>query len=97
MGSSILFRLNGNIDDINKTFTTPSTYVAGTLRVVWNGQVYEPDDERKGWTEIDSGTIETTEAPRTGDVLQAFYVDPTGDQPGDVVKGSPFDPNNVYP
>lgn len=97
MGSSVLYKLNGDVDGVNRTFTTPTTYISGTLRVLWNGQSYEPDDDRKGWTEIDSSTIETIEAPRTDDVLQAFYVMQDGDVPSNQVKGSPFDPNHVYP
>ena len=69
--------LSGTIDGVNKTFTTPVDYVAGSLRVFWNGSVFEPDDTQKGWTETGSDEIQTTVAPATNDVLQAFFQDDT--------------------
>jgi hypothetical protein len=82
-----------------KVFFTPTTYKAGTLRLIWNGQVYEPDDDRFGWTELTNQTIETTGTPRTNDVLQAFYQDEGGSGIPDVdnVVGSPFHPFGVLP
>ncbi len=96
---SKILALVGVVDGANRTFTTPTQYTAGTLRVVWNGQVYEPDDDLKGWLEIDNQTIETTIAPKTGDVLQAFYNDfePASTVPIDQVKGSPFHPTGLLP
>lgn len=90
--------LSGLTNGVNKTFTTPTRYVAGTLRLVMNGQVYEPDDDRKGWTEIDDTTIELEQAPLDGDILQAYYQDLDSGTFGlDQVVGSPFHPTNDYP
>jgi hypothetical protein len=82
---------------VNKIFVTPSRYVDTTLRVIWNGQVYEPDDDKWGWTELSDTEIETKRAPRTGDVLQAFYKEKETTSVEDVVVGSPFHPTDLYP
>lgn len=86
---------NGSAD----VFYTPTPFKAGTFRLVWNGQVYEPDDDRFGWTELTNQSIQTTRKPRTDDVLQGFYQDEAGSGIPDVdnVVGSPFDPNGVLP
>jgi len=96
MTSSVI-QLIGDTDGVNTTFTTPTQYLPTTLRVVWNGALMEPDDDKWGWTEIDVNTIELTTAPRAGDIIAAFYREESvGGQLDDVV-GSPFHPNNVYP
>ena len=96
--NSVLREMIGVINGINKTFTTLTRYVPGTLRLFWNGQSYEADDSRKGWTEIDDQTIETIKAPRPNDELQAFYQDADSQHLGfDSVIGTPFDPNGVLP
>jgi len=87
----------GDVNGINREYDTPSPYSPGTLRLVWNGQVYEPEDDKKGWIETGESSIQTFEAPRQGDVLQAFYLDTTEQPTYNAVNGSPFDPNNVYP
>jgi hypothetical protein len=96
--NSKVVALAGTVDGANKTFTTPNRYVAGTLRLVLNGQVYEADDDRKGWVEINDTTIELDQAPRVGGVLQAFYQNMDSGSFGlDQVVGSPFDPTGVLP
>jgi hypothetical protein len=96
--NSVVVELLGVVDGVNKTFYTPSQYVLTTIRVIVNGQVYDKDDTRKGWTEIDSSTVEMDAAPLVGDVLQAFYQDLDSEHLGlkDVI-GTPFDPNGVLP
>lgn len=91
--------LIGLVDNSNKLFTTPTRYLAGSLRLVWNGQVYEPTDTRHGWAEINDITVETTKAPRPNDVIQAFYQekDAAGQLGLDDVVGTPFDPNGILP
>jgi len=96
--NSIIEDLIGVIDGVNRIFQTASKYVSGTIKIVWNGQVYENTDDRAGWTEIDDGTIEFIEAPLVGDILQAFYQDKDSQHLGlDSVTGSPFDPNGILP
>ena len=96
--NSVLRAMNGSVNGVNKQFSTITKFVPGTIRVVQNGQVYEADDERKGWTELTDQTIEMIEAPRTGDEMQAFYQDADSEHLGLVnVIGSPFDPNGVLP
>ncbi len=96
---STIRALSGTANGINKVFTTPTEYQAGSLRLVWNGQVYEPTDSIFGWTETGTNEITLTTAPRAGDVLQAFYRDFTGTtvDPTDVVIGSPFYPGELGP
>ena len=96
--NSVVRELNGTIDGANKIFFAPTTFVAGTFRLVMNGQVYESNDDRKGWVELSDQSVELIEAPRIGDVLQAFYQDKDSEHLGlDSVKGSPFDPAGVLP
>ena len=91
--NSLLSEMIGTIDGVNKTFTTPLRFVPGTIRVIWNGQVYDEGDTRHGWSEIDDITIETTFAPRVGDTLQAFYQVRDSEHIGlDNVYGSPYSP-----
>lgn len=96
---SKIVALAGVTNNTNTLFTTPTRYFAGSLRLVWNGQVYEPDDTRHGWTEVNDQTIQTIKAPRPNDVIQAFYQekDAAGQLGLEDVVGSPFDPNGVFP
>jgi hypothetical protein len=80
-----------------KQFTTPSAFVAGSFRLVLNGQVYEPADDKFGWAEISDSIVELTTAPRAGDVLQGFYQELAAVPGVGNVKGSPFHPSDSYP
>ena len=73
MSSEQIRRLNEEPDGSTTTFTTPDPFVPGSFRLIRNGQVYESDDPTFGWSEVDVTTVELTEAPDTGEVLQAFY------------------------
>ena len=98
--NSKIATLTGVVDGVNQQFSTPSRFVAGSLRVIWNGQVYEPGDGRWGWTELTDQSIEfTTRAPRVGDVIEAHYLekDTAGQIGVEHVVGSPFDPNGILP
>lgn len=90
--SSVIRELSGSINGSNKTFVTPTKYVSGTIRVIVNGQVYESNEDVYGWSETDDETVELNEAPRTGDVLQAFYQDKDSEHLGTIMVGSPFNP-----
>lgn len=96
---STIRALAGTANGVNVVFTTPTEYQAGSLRLVLNGQVYEPTDSTFGWAETGTNEITLTTAPRAGDVLQAFYRDYTGVtvDPTDVVVGSPFYPGELGP
>jgi len=96
---STIRSLTGATDGANKTFQTPTRYVAGSFRLVWNGVVYEPTDTKWGWTELSDVLVELVTAPRSGDVMQAFYQDKdTAGQIGlDDVVGSPFHPTGLLP
>lgn len=90
--------LIGTVDSANKAFTTPSRFVTDSIRVMVNGQVYEPDDDNYGWTETGDQSIEFDNPPWVNDILQAFYqdLDTEGISLQNVV-GSPFDPTGVLP
>lgn len=94
---SNIFELSGATDGVNRTFIAPSPFQIASFRLIWNGQVYAPDDLRHGWTAIDTVTIETFVAPRAGDILQAFYKEQTPGSSDEVVIGSPFHPTDLYP
>lgn len=89
--------LAGTVNGINAVFTTPTEFEAGSLRLVLNGQLYEPTDTKFGWSETGTNQITLTTAPRSGDVLQAFYRDLDGVEvdPENVVIGSPFYPGEL--
>jgi hypothetical protein len=86
-------------DGVNKVFETPTKFVAGSFRLIWNGQVYDPTDSYFGWTETSDALVTLITAPRAGDTLQAFYQDKdaAGQIGLDDVRGSPFDPTGVLP
>lgn len=86
--------LIGDIDGVNRLFVTPTPYVSGTIKVIWNGQVVNDTDDEQGWIEINEDTIQTKIAPMVEDQLQAFYCEKTGIEG---VVGSPFHPDNIYP
>lgn len=75
-------------------FNTPEEYIAGSLRLFWNGIAVNPDDDRYGWAETGSNEITTVNPPRAGTVLQAFYRLLGGIEvsPAYVVVGSPHAP-----
>jgi len=95
---STIRALAGTTDGLNKVFTTPTEFQAGSFRLVLNGQLYEPADPIFGWTETGTNQVVLTTAPRAGDVLQAFYRDYLGIEvsgTGDVIVGSPFFPGEI--
>ncbi len=96
--NSKLVPLIGTVDSANKGFSTPTRFVADSIKVMVNGQVYEPSDNNYGWTETSDQSIEFTNSPWVGDILQAFYqdLDSEGVSLQNVV-GSPFDPTGVLP
>ena len=81
-----------------RQFQTPSAFLSGTIRVIWNGTVYDPSDDERGWIELADNLIEfSTRAPVTGDVLTCFYQE-LNPIPGiGNVRGSPFHPVDAYP
>jgi len=92
--------LTGAVDGVNRQFSTPSRFIAGRIRVIWNGQVCEPNDGRWGWTELTDQSIEFDHrSPRVGDVIEAHYLekDTAGQIGVEGVVGSPFDPNGILP
>ncbi len=94
--NAVIRELVGETDGVNTTFATPSLFVPTTIRVMWNGQVYDKGDTRHGWTELTEQSISLATAPRTGDIIQAFYQDQDSEHLGIVnVIGTPFDPNGV--
>jgi hypothetical protein len=65
--------VSGNINGLNKNYILPDTYTPGSVRLIWNGILYQASDERHGFTEVSPNKITTFIAPRTNDVLLALY------------------------
>jgi len=85
--ASVIKGLIGDVNGVNTTFSTPTVYTSGTIRVIVNGQVYEPNDDEYGWSEINTSTIQMSKAPLEDDVVQAFYQDTTGGSGGGDLSG----------
>ncbi len=58
----------GDVDGVNRDYTTPETYEAGTLRVIHNGLT-----RLEGYVETSTTSFRMDVAPRTGDVLLTYY------------------------
>lgn len=92
---SKIVALTPDPDGVETDFNTPGSFLSGSFRLFMNGQSYEPDDERYGWTELNDTTIRfTVWVPEVGDVLQGFYQE-YSELSG--AQGSPFHPNDTYP
>ena len=61
--------LTDQVDGVEDTFTTPSAYVAGTIRVWWNGQKQTVSDI----TEVSSTTFSTSFTPPVGSGIEVEY------------------------
>ncbi len=79
-------------DGVTVTFTTPTPFAPGTLRLLVNGTEYGPTEDDFGFAEINSTTIQVNTPPRAGDDVDAFYIEETGAPLG---VGSPFGPGEV--
>lgn len=65
--------LIGAINGFNTTFGTTTDYKPGSVLVYLNGQLKEAvrDD---GWVELGLQQVKLKEAPRAGDVVQAYLI-----------------------
>ena len=90
MSTESLKRLSGVSDGVNKIFTAPSNFLAGSLRAFRNGIAYEPDDDVWGWSELSTTQIEFINAPMEDTVVTAFYTEIRS-------TGTPFDPDGIFP
>lgn len=89
--------LIGTPDGAMRDYVTPTAFVTGTIKVIWNGVVFEPTDDRRGWTEVSDNVIRFGTAPKVGDELSCFYQE-LSTVPGiGNVMGSPFHPSDAYP
>lgn len=60
----------GEQDGVNRAFQTPSGYVAGTMRLVWNGQLTVDRASETG-----SPTFQTDVPPGPADTLEVMYTE----------------------
>jgi hypothetical protein len=69
---------SGAVNGTNQAFTTSVPYTAGTLSVWINGQLKRQDLE-DGWAETSptTGVFTMGVAPKTGDIIQVFFLDRT--------------------
>jgi hypothetical protein len=86
-------QLSGTIDGVNLVFTASMAYAAGSTAVFLNGQLilntFAPGTP---WTESNPAIGEITfvgavHTPRTGDVVQMFFIDTSPVLPGEVIYG----------
>jgi len=82
--------LAGDVNGVNKDYTSPTPFVLGTARAIVNGAPYSPSDDQWGYTELDDTTIRMNNAPKTGFIMQLFYRE-------QIAEGSPFHPTGAYP
>lgn len=89
MSEPILAEAIGVIDGVNKDFTTPSAYFAGTVFAYKNGLLIRAIDD-DGPIEQGTNQVQMKEAPRTGDTLHFYY----DTQPP--VHGGFYGPPDIY-
>jgi len=90
MARSLIANLTGAVNGVNRNYAAPSAFVTGTAKVVINGVTYAASDSYWGFVETSSTTIRMTTPPKTGFVMQLFYVEQE-------LTGTPFDPSGEYP
>jgi hypothetical protein len=94
---SKIVKMIGNPNGATTQFSTPTSFVSGTIRVIVNGQVYESDDDKWGWLEVNDNLVDFTSPPRLGDILEAFYQELSAVPGIGNVRGTPFDPSGALP
>jgi len=65
--------LAGPVNGSNRVFETTTDYVPDSVRVFRNGLV-GVEELTDGWVELRPRKIRMKEAPKVGDVLQAYYL-----------------------
>lgn len=80
-----IVKLTGDVNGVNRNFTTPAPFIAGSESVEVNGVMYPQDDSYFGWSRISSTEIQMLNAPQTGWGMRIFYQEA---EP----QGSPFGP-----
>jgi len=73
MSFPIVEKLSGVTDGFNTVFETSRSYAAGSVRVFANGIVGE-GSLSDGWKELGNKRILMNKPPRSGDVIQAYYI-----------------------
>jgi hypothetical protein len=69
----VIEKLQGAVNDINVTFETSRPYITGSVKVFRNGLVgLEPLTD--GWSELGGTRVRLDEVPKTGDILQVYYL-----------------------
>lgn len=64
--------LFGSIDGVNRLFTTPEDYEAGTVVLYTNGAMRVPDYD-DGFEELGGNVVYLRTSPLPGTVLQVMY------------------------
>ena len=73
MSCPIIEPAEGTVDGANKLFRSSKNYVTTTIQVFLNG-VLAQRDLLDGWIELGSKKIQLNEAPKTGDIVQLYYI-----------------------
>lgn len=78
--------LIGDVNGVNRNFTTSAPLIAGTERAFINGVMYPEDDGFFGWIRISTTEVQFFNAPQTGWDMRLFIQEA---EP----QGSPFHPD----
>lgn len=63
----------GSINGVNRTFRVSSDYRPGTTQVWLNGLMHRREGQ-DGWSELGGNKVQLHEAPRSGDVVQIYFL-----------------------
>jgi hypothetical protein len=69
----VIEKLEGAVNGFNVTFFTSRAYISGSVRV-FRGGIVGQDALTDGWNELGGKKIRLNEAPKEGDILQAYYL-----------------------
>jgi hypothetical protein len=63
----------GVVNGVNRIFSSTAQYIPGSLRVFLNGLLIR-QDLTDGWIELGNKKLRLHEAPKTGDIVQLYYL-----------------------
>lgn len=70
--AALIEPLSGAVNGTNQDFYTSAQYQTGSVQVFLNGQLKRVD-LADGWIEMGLNHVRLNEAPKIGDVVQAYY------------------------
>jgi hypothetical protein len=73
MKCPIIEPADGIVNGTNRVFRSSRTYRPSSLRVFLNG-ILNRRELVDGWVELGSNKVRLNEAPKTGDIVQVYYI-----------------------